>query len=100
MLVFRRITPADFFNIYKERGAEEGGGGQSYIDVDTSGVSLADWSDFFVGITPKLMAQSFPQWTFKVQSLSLGLEQSLKISQRRGTTVSIRESQGQACKFR
>lgn len=91
MLVFRRITPADFFNIYKERGAEEGGGGQSYIDVDTSGVSLADWYDFFVGITPKLMAQSFPQWTFKVQSLSLGLEQSLKISQRRGTTVSIRE---------
>lgn len=91
MLVFRRITPADFFNIYKERGAEEGGGGQSYIDVDTSGVSLADWSDFFVGITPRLMAQSFPQWTFKVQSLSLGLEQSLKISQRRGTTVSIRE---------
>ena len=91
MLVFRRITPADFFNIYKERGAEEGGGGQSYIDVDTSGVSLTDWSDFFVGITPRLMAQSFPQWTFKVQSLSLGLEQSLKISQRRGTTVSIRE---------
>jgi len=91
MLVFRRITSADFFNIYKERGAEPGGGGQSYIDVDTSGVSLADWSSFFVGITPKLMAQDFPQWTFKVQSLSLLTEQSLKISQRRGTTVSIRE---------
>lgn len=90
MLVFRRITSADFFNIYKPRGAEEGGGGQSYIDVDTSGVSLAEWHSFFAGISPKLM-RGGPLWSFEVNSLGLGVSQTLKIGQRRATSVSIRE---------
>ena len=90
MLVFRRITSADFFNIYKEPGTEAGGGGQSYIDVDTSGVSLAAWGEFFSGISPKPM-KGGPLWTFEVNSLGVGEKQNLKIGQRRATSVSIRE---------
>jgi 5-methylcytosine-specific restriction protein A len=90
MLVFRRITSADFFNIYKERGAEEGGGGQSYIDIDTSGVSIPDWHNFFSGISPTAKMGG-PLWTFQVHSLGTGSSQTLKIGQRRSSSVSIRE---------
>ena len=90
MLVFRRITSADFFNIYKERGAEEGGGGQSYIDIDTSGVSITDWHNFFSGISPTAKMGG-PLWTFQVHSLGTGESQILKIGQRRSSSVSIRE---------
>lgn len=90
MLVFRRITPADFFNIYKEPGAEVGGGGQSYIDIDTSRVSISDWHGFFSGIRPTKKAGG-PLWTFKVQSLGAEESQYLKIGQRRSSSVSIRE---------
>ncbi len=90
MLVFRRITSADFYHIYKERGAEEGGGGQSYIDVDTSGVSISDWRTFFSGINPTEM-KGGPLWKFEIHSLGIGKRQFLKIGQRRATSVSIRE---------
>lgn len=90
MLVFRRITSADFFNIYKPPGAEERGGGQSYIDIDTSGVSLSEWRKFFAGISPQAK-KGGPLWQFEITSLGLGTSQRLKIGQRRSTSVSIRE---------
>ena len=31
-IVFRYLTDADFFNMYKPTGTEIGGGGQLYID--------------------------------------------------------------------
>ena len=87
MLVFRRITPADFYFIYQDGGS--GGGRQSYIDIDTSGVSIANWNAFFSGITPEMKAGG-PSWTFEVNSLGLGTSQMLRIAQRRNSTVSIR----------
>lgn len=88
-IVFRRITGADFFNIYKARGAEVRGGGQSYIDIDTSGVSLANWHEFFEDIVPTEMGGR-PAWDFTIHSLGLEGAQTLRISQRRNTSVSIR----------
>jgi 5-methylcytosine-specific restriction protein A len=45
-IVFRRITPADFFNINKVGGEEQGGGGQSYIDFPVANISILDWRGF------------------------------------------------------
>ena len=90
MIVFRRITAADFYNIYKEPGAEAGGGGQSYIDIDTSGVSIEAWKEFFAGISPTNQ-KGGPLWTFEVNSLGIVGKQLLKIGQRRSSSVSIRE---------
>lgn len=57
-LVFRQITPADFFNINKPPGTEDRGGGQSYIDVPVRNVDLAQperkgrFSGVFFGNNP------------------------------------------------
>lgn len=89
-IVFRRITAADFFNIYKEPGTESRGGGQSYIDIDTSGVSIADWAAFLTPTQPELKAQDHPAWTVTIRSIGLDKSQQVGIAQRRATTVSIR----------
>ena len=88
-IVFRRMTQADFFNINKKPSATAGGGGQSYIDIDTSGVSIEDWYDFFseIDVTWK---KSGPLWKFKIHSLGLDTAQALEIGQRRGSSVNIR----------
>lgn len=92
-IVFRKLTDADFFNINKPSGVEKGGGGQSYIDVSTSGVSLANWRDFFKGIKEK-RGTCGPIWKFKVRSLGVQVgsptSQEVKIAQRRSTSVAIR----------
>ena len=49
-VIFRYLTNADFFNINKPSGTEEGGGGQSYIDFPTSEVSLSGWESFLNSI--------------------------------------------------
>ena len=89
-IIFRKITGADFFNIYKAPGAEVGGGGQSYIDVDTSGVPVSAWESFFSPVKPELKAQDFPAWDIDVHSIGLGKSQKVTIAQRRETSVSIR----------
>lgn len=88
-VVFRRITGSDFFNIYKASGTEKRGGGQSYIDFSTSGISLANWRSFFAGV-PTVQKRGGPLWEFDVQSLSLGLTQRIQVGQRRKTSVSLR----------
>jgi len=88
-IVFRRITAADFFNIYKAPGQEPGGGGQSYIDVDTSGVSVPQWRHFLQP-SPETQLIGGPAWDLPIRSLGSGYRQTVKIGQRRPTSVSIR----------
>jgi len=94
-VVFRKLTNADFFNINKPSGVEEGGGGQSYIDFNTSTVTLTNWRDFFRGVR-ETQGISGPIWKFKVYSLGakvLGVQsppQEIKIAQRRPASVAIR----------
>ena len=88
-LIFRQITPADFFNINKQRGAEERGGGQSYIDISTTNVDLPTWNTFFSGYTPE-DTQSGPLWSVRIDSLGGLGSQTVKIGQRREASVNIR----------
>lgn len=88
-IVFRNLTDADFFNINKPSGTETGGGGQSYIDVPVSGVTLPDWLHFFRGIQHQT-GNNGPIWTFTINSIGTNSQQSLTIAQRRPASVSIR----------
>jgi hypothetical protein len=81
-IVFRRLTPADFFNINKPRGAEARGGGQSYIDFPTSAVRPANWKSFFSGVK-MTTTQSGPLWKFTANSLGLNKSQTAEIGRRR-----------------
>ena len=89
-VIFRRITGADFFNIYKAPGTEVSGGGQSYIDIDTSGVPISAWYKFFTPVTPTMKTNNFPAWNVNISSIGIGKEQTITIGQRRNTSVSIR----------
>lgn len=86
-IVFRRITYADFFNINKVGGEEQGGGGQSYIDFPVANVSILDWEEF-LGNRSSTATQG-PVWQFQISSLGLQQQQALKIYQRRAQSVSI-----------
>lgn len=87
-LVFKELTPADFFWI-NQPGLKRGGG-QSYIDFDTSDISLRDWKNFFAGCDEGRGA-SGPHWSFSVQNLGAGdVQHEVKLGQRRSTSFSIR----------
>ena len=88
-LVFRQITPADFFNINKKPGAEDRGGGQSYIDVPIRNVDLDTWGSFFAAIKP-VKTKSGPLWTTEINSLGGLGKQQVEIGQRRDASVNIR----------
>lgn len=87
-IVFRYLTHADFFNIYKPSGTEVGGGGQSYIDFNIGSVSSAQWQKFFSGV-PSMTRKQGPSWTFKINSIGLNAVQELTIYQRRPQSFSI-----------
>ena len=86
-IVFRRMTHADFFNINKVGGEEEGGGGQSYIDFPQAKVTVADWKQF-LGAPTGAGAQG-PQWDFNINSFGLGTIKLVRIYQRRPQSVSV-----------
>ena len=88
-LIFRQITPADFFNINKQVDSGATGGGQSYIDVPVQNVDLPTWYAFFNGIKPENKTNG-PRWTFEINSLGNLGSQKVSIGQRREATVSIR----------
>jgi 5-methylcytosine-specific restriction enzyme A len=94
-IVFAKLTDADFFNINKPSGVEDRGGGQSYIDFNTSAVTLTDWREFFRGVR-EVKGACGPIWRFDVYSLgvkALGVQsppQEIKIAQRRPASVAIR----------
>ena len=88
-LVFRQLTPADFFNINKQPNTEAGGGGQSYIDVPVNNVSLENWRDFFDGSVAE-ETLSGPLWNIEIRSLGRLGSQTVGIGQRRSASVNIR----------
>lgn len=94
-LVFRQITPAEFYNINKqpktvpEGSGKKPGGGQSYIDVPIKHVALETWKSFFHGVAPET-SKSGPVWKVQINSLGgLGV-QEVEIGQRATSRVNIR----------
>jgi len=88
-LIFRQITPADFFNINKKPKKKAKGGGQSYIDVPIKNVDLPTWHSFFGDITPE-DTKSGPLWKVDIHSLGGLGSQEIEIGRRRGASVNIR----------
>lgn len=87
-LIYKELTSSDFFWINQPGLAL--GGGQSYIDFDTSDISAKDWEKFFEGC-PKGSGASGPFWTFSVRNLGVGdVQHQVKLGQRRATSFSIR----------
>lgn len=87
-IVYRKLTHAEYFNINKPPGAEEGGGGQSYLDFPTKLVPPKWWGGFFAGCQQIEKTQG-PSWTEDVQSLGLTQSQRFTIYQRRAASFSI-----------
>lgn len=91
-VIYRYLTHADFYNMYKPRDSEAGGGGQTYIDFPTQDVSVADWESFVRGIhgVGRESRAQGPAWTVPLRSIGLGGDtQSILIYQRRPQTVSV-----------
>lgn len=94
-LVFRQITPAEFFNINKQPKAvspgsgKKPGGGQSYIDVPIKHVSLETWKLFFHAVPPE-NSKSGPVWKVQINSLGGLGSQEVEIGQRATSRVNIR----------
>ena len=93
-VAWRYLTDAEFFNLYKPRGTETGGGGQKYIDFKTTAVDLAAWRRFFSGITGAAETRTRagrPKWSFPIHSTGLSSTpaQAFYIYQRRGNSVCI-----------
>jgi len=87
-VVFRYLTDAEFFNIYKPQGTEERGGGQSYIDFPVGVVTLGDWRMFFTGV-PSVTRRQGPGWTFRMNSIGLDVVQQLTVFQRRAQSFAV-----------
>ena len=79
-VIFRYLTSADFFNIYKPSGTEEGGGGQSYIDFPVESISMNEWGKFFDGAASVFCdtGEKGPSWTFPINSIGLLDSQDLE----------------------
>lgn len=91
-VVYRYLTNSDYFNIYKPPGAEAGGGGQTYIDIPTTRVSIAQWEEFLGGVAGVQRAEgrNGPEWRLPVNSVGLPeTQQMCLIYQRRLNTVVI-----------
>jgi 5-methylcytosine-specific restriction protein A len=87
IIVFRRMTYADFRHINKVGGEEKGGGGQSYIDFPTKDIPLNFWFDFLGENSED--GKVGPIWEFNLNSLGLNKIIKLKIYQRREQSVCI-----------
>ncbi|HXQ39373.1 MAG TPA: HNH endonuclease signature motif containing protein [Anaerolineales bacterium] len=92
-IVYRYLSDAEFFNIYKPPGTEKGGGGQKYIDFPKKAIHLSDWEEFFEGVTDLVVEKRAkgPSWTFPIKSIGVPLpqEQRATIYQRRQQSVCI-----------
>lgn len=93
-LIYRYLTAADFFNIYKPTGTEQGGGGQLYIDFLTSRIPVRAWQQFFSGIQGlrQQRLRRGPEWQFPIHSVGAPAtqdEQILRIYQRRPASICI-----------
>ncbi len=91
-IIYRYLTNADFFNMYKPRGSEARGGGQTYVDFPTQDVPLAQWEAFFAGV-PGVIREERTQgaaWTVPINNVGLtGGRQMVLIYRRRPQSVSV-----------
>lgn len=90
-IIFRHLTFADYFNIYKPSGSEARGGGQTYIDFATGYISSENWERFFKDVQIQEMTRTEigPRWVFQINSIGLTEDQIITIYQRRPQTFSI-----------
>ena len=87
-VIFRRITDYEFHTINQPGSAYPGGGGQSYIDIPTGYVPLADWNTI-VGPPTGTRAQNRPYWDFNIESFGQNNRILLTVAQRRNASVMI-----------
>lgn len=92
--MYRYLTAAEFFNIYKPRGTERGGGGQKYIDFPKSAVRIAQWRSFFSGLmgSREVKGTRGPRWTVPIFSVGIPqseTQQTMTMYQRRSASVCI-----------
>src|SRR5690348_2934721 len=91
-IVYRYLTNADFYNMYKPHGSEYRGGGQTYVDFPTQDVSVAQWHRFFRGVQGVALETRTqgPSWTAPIQSIGFNPKnQGVRFYQRRPQSVSI-----------
>ena len=93
-IIYRYLSNADYFNIYKPAGTEPGGGGQTYTDFLTRFIPIVDWRAFFAGIpgVGETTGARGPRWTLPVNSIGVPENrrtQQLVIYQRRAASVCI-----------
>ncbi len=90
-IIFRYLTNADFFNIYKQPGTELGGGGQAYIDFPAQDVSLEKWGKFFEDANSIVCdsGEQGPIWYVPLNSIGVQGSQEVKIYQRRAQSICI-----------
>jgi 5-methylcytosine-specific restriction protein A len=91
--MYRHLTDADFFNMYKPPGAEKRGGGQTYVDfLSMRQVDLADWRAFLADVlgVKQDRVTAGPRWRFPVRSIGVGGEpQTVVAYQRRSQTICL-----------
>jgi 5-methylcytosine-specific restriction protein A len=90
-VVFRYLTFADFYNIYKPSGSEARGGGQTYIDFGIGSVTRENWKDFFrnaINVVANREGTGI-KWEFTIKSIGINRRQEVTIYQRREQTFSI-----------
>jgi 5-methylcytosine-specific restriction enzyme A len=93
-VIYRYLSNADFFNIYKPAGAEVGGGGQTYIDFLTRFIPIDDWRAFFQGIAAVIedAGAQGPRWTVPINNIGIPARQRMQqvvIYQRRPASVCV-----------
>ena len=91
-IIYRYLTEADFFNMYKPPKTEAGGGGQLYIDFLTSSIPVPSWDRFFNGVRnlKRTVVTNGPQWMFPIHSIGItSAKQTLRIYQRREASICI-----------
>ena len=88
-LIFRQITPADFFHINRKSQPGDVGGKQGYIDFPVGRVTMDEWADFFGEIQPDTTSK-WPVWHVEIHSLGGLGSQIVNIGQRRPQSVNIR----------
>ncbi|WKZ37599.1 MAG: hypothetical protein QY332_06590 [Anaerolineales bacterium] len=90
-VIFRYLTFADYYNIYKPSGSEARGGGQTYIDFGIGSVTRENWQDFFNNarnVVSNLEGTAL-RWEFTIKSIGINRNQTITIYQRREQTFSI-----------
>lgn len=98
-IVYLYLTHADFFNMYKDRGAEARGGGQAYIDFPRRGVSLVQWRRFLGGVNGLVEGRltNGPSWKLPIKSVGVpdsGGTQEILIYQRRANVCITNQTLG------